>query len=329
MITVYMLVYNEENHLASAIESVLKQTFTNFQLVISNNFSTDSSEKIIDKYAKTDSRIIKISPKSHCNSIEHCNFIFEKILPNYNNKYTIHIGGHDLWDQNYLEILFKRAESDPQISIVYGDTYDLLYERNEVLGLYDNYVTCSGIAKPLIPHTILLSLTINIPFMGLMSEQKRKNISLRHQCVGADHFLTTEMALQGKIVHQPGASMFLRRTKHHGSLSEYAKRHLKSSATDSSQPHRDFFLQLEWALYLVELAVSDPDYSFYQQTPIKNMLKISLFNAYIIRYAPNLNVINADGMKTFLQSHEMASLYDANNAAVNFVEELISANTHQ
>ena len=323
-----MLVFNEEYHLSSAIESVLKQTFTNFQLIISNNFSTDSSELIIDRYAEKDPRIVKVSPNIHCNSLEHLNFVFKEVLPSYDNKYTIHIGGHDLWDQNYLEILFKRAESDPHTSIVYGDTYDLLYERNEVLGLYDDYVTCSGISKPLIPHTILLSLSINLPFMGLMSEEKRRQLSLRHQCVGADHFLTTEMALQGKIVHQPGASMFLRRTKHHGSLEEYAKRHLKNSDSSPSQPHRDFFLQLEWAHYLIEIAVSDPNYSFYQQLPIKNMLKISLFNAYIIRYAPNLNVINADGMKTFLQSHEMDSLYDANNAAVRFVEELISANTH-
>lgn len=329
MITIYSGIFNEERHLQETIESVLNQSFTNFQFIISDNHSTDSTPDIIKKYMVKDSRILRFSPKKHCPSLEHGSFILNELLPTFKNKYSIHIGGHDLWSDNYLENLFKRAESDPDVAVVYGDTYDLDYEKNSILGKYEDHVVVSNIAKPLIPHVMLLSLQVNALAFGLTSEEKRRKASWRHKCVGADHFYVTELALQGKILHEPSAQFFLRRSKDHGSLSAYAKRHLNSRAHDSSHPHRDFFQQLEWALYLVDLAVSEPTYSFYQQAPIKNMLKISLLNGYIMRYLPNLNIPNENGIHTFLESPEMSSLYDVNSASVKFVEELIAANNAQ
>lgn len=52
-----MPVYNGEKYLADAIESILNQTYTNFEFIIINDGSTDNSLKIIEKYAKLDNRI--------------------------------------------------------------------------------------------------------------------------------------------------------------------------------------------------------------------------------------------------------------------------------
>lgn len=56
-ITVLMPVYNEENYLKYSIESVLKQTYKNYDFIIINDGSTDNSENIILQYAEIDSRI--------------------------------------------------------------------------------------------------------------------------------------------------------------------------------------------------------------------------------------------------------------------------------
>ncbi len=53
-----MSVYNGEEFLETTIESVLKQTFTNFEFIISNNGSTDETSAIIQKFKKIDGRII-------------------------------------------------------------------------------------------------------------------------------------------------------------------------------------------------------------------------------------------------------------------------------
>ena len=60
-ISVLMPVYNAEKYLSQAIESVLQQTLSNFEFVIINDGSTDTSLKILQHYAAQDSRIRLIS----------------------------------------------------------------------------------------------------------------------------------------------------------------------------------------------------------------------------------------------------------------------------
>ncbi|GIV38766.1 MAG: hypothetical protein KatS3mg033_0566 [Thermonema sp.] len=57
LVSVVMPVYNAEKFLAEAIESILNQTFTDFEFLIFNDGSTDNSLKIIQQYQRKDSRI--------------------------------------------------------------------------------------------------------------------------------------------------------------------------------------------------------------------------------------------------------------------------------
>ena len=52
-----MSVYNAEEYLHDSINSILNQTFTNFEFLIMNDFSDDGSQKIIEKYSLLDKRI--------------------------------------------------------------------------------------------------------------------------------------------------------------------------------------------------------------------------------------------------------------------------------
>lgn len=63
MISVIMLTYNREHLVARAIESILNQTFRDFEFIIVDNGSTDSSGQICDKYALGDTRIRVIHHK--------------------------------------------------------------------------------------------------------------------------------------------------------------------------------------------------------------------------------------------------------------------------
>lgn len=60
MISVIMSAFNTEKYIGEAIESVLKQTYTNFEFIIIDDASTDNSLAIIRKYAKQDPRIVVI-----------------------------------------------------------------------------------------------------------------------------------------------------------------------------------------------------------------------------------------------------------------------------
>ena len=57
LMSVIMSVYNSKEYLNEAIESVLFQTYSNFEFLICDDFSTDNSLGIIESYAKKDNRI--------------------------------------------------------------------------------------------------------------------------------------------------------------------------------------------------------------------------------------------------------------------------------
>jgi glycosyltransferase involved in cell wall biosynthesis len=57
MISVIMPVYNGEKYLRQSIESVIQQTYKDWELIIVNDCSTDNSRDIMQSYADADSRI--------------------------------------------------------------------------------------------------------------------------------------------------------------------------------------------------------------------------------------------------------------------------------
>lgn len=63
-ISVLMCVYNAENYLKDSIESILNQTYKNFEFIIIDDGSTDSSRKILEFYAHKDARIILFNQKN-------------------------------------------------------------------------------------------------------------------------------------------------------------------------------------------------------------------------------------------------------------------------
>ena len=65
MISVIVPVYNAEKNLPRCLDSILKQTYTDFELIVLNDGSVDSSLEICEAYAKKDNRIRVISHENH------------------------------------------------------------------------------------------------------------------------------------------------------------------------------------------------------------------------------------------------------------------------
>ena len=64
LISVVMSVYNGDKYLSDSIESILNQTYENFEFIIINDGSEDSSIDIINKYMNYDKRIVLINRKN-------------------------------------------------------------------------------------------------------------------------------------------------------------------------------------------------------------------------------------------------------------------------
>ena len=101
--------YNKEKDIKKTISSFLEQTFNDFELIIVNDGSTDSSEEIVK--AIQDKRITIFSKKNEGVSIAR-NFGVEKS----NTNYIAFLDGDDYWYPNHLENLFSLINNHPDHS---------------------------------------------------------------------------------------------------------------------------------------------------------------------------------------------------------------------
>jgi glycosyltransferase involved in cell wall biosynthesis len=115
-ISVVTPVYNGAEFLAACIESVLAQTYRNFEYVIVNNCSTDRSLDIALAYAKKDSRIRVHKNEKFLGVIANHNLAFSLISPAA--KYCKVVSGDDLILPECLMRMVEIAESQPSIGFV-------------------------------------------------------------------------------------------------------------------------------------------------------------------------------------------------------------------
>jgi glycosyltransferase involved in cell wall biosynthesis len=98
-LTVGIPVFNGEVFIAECIQSLLKQGFDEYKIIISDNCSTDGTEEICKEYAKNDSRITYIRHSS--NKGAPYNFGF--LLKASSSPFFMWSAADDLWEQDYLE----------------------------------------------------------------------------------------------------------------------------------------------------------------------------------------------------------------------------------
>lgn len=110
-ISVVMPAYNSEKYIAEAIESILNQTFSDFEFIIVNDCSTDKTPEIIEKYAKLDERIIVINNKKNYGTVYSKNTGIHKAKAEY--IYTFDsddIINKTLLEKQYKAIISKRGD---------------------------------------------------------------------------------------------------------------------------------------------------------------------------------------------------------------------------
>ncbi|MGB3760182.1 MAG: glycosyltransferase [Rivularia sp. (in: cyanobacteria)] len=128
VISIVIPVYNRENYLKIAIESVLRQTFNDFELIIWDDGSTDNSVEIASQYAEQDKRIKLVAAKHQGFSIS-----LKSAFSICSGKYIGWIDSDDIIAPTALTETAKILDSHSEIGLVYTD-YLLIDKDNKVLG---------------------------------------------------------------------------------------------------------------------------------------------------------------------------------------------------
>ena len=116
LVSVVTPVYNGEKYLAECIESVLAQTYQNWEYVIVNNCSTDHSLEIAQRYAGKDARICIQNNQQFVGSEANENIAFRQISPE--SKYCKMVHADDWLFPECLMKMVELAEANPSVGIV-------------------------------------------------------------------------------------------------------------------------------------------------------------------------------------------------------------------
>lgn len=116
LVSVVTPVYNAEKYLTECIESILTQSYDNWDYVIVNNCSTDNSLKIAQDYAKKDPRIRVYDNKKFLSAVENFNHSLLQISPE--SKYCKIIHADDLLFPACISKMVALADKNPSIGIV-------------------------------------------------------------------------------------------------------------------------------------------------------------------------------------------------------------------
>jgi glycosyltransferase involved in cell wall biosynthesis len=110
-ISIIMPVYNTEKYLTLAIESVLSQSYTDFELIIIDDASTDGSRSIIEKYSAIDPRIC---PIYHTSNQQICRSLNDG-LSQAKGRYIARIDSDDRAYPNWIEKLYHHMEKYKEV----------------------------------------------------------------------------------------------------------------------------------------------------------------------------------------------------------------------
>jgi glycosyltransferase involved in cell wall biosynthesis len=205
LVAVGMPVYNGARWLREAIDSILAQTFDDFELLISDNASTDSTQSICRDYAKSDRRVRYHRNAQNVGLNNNWTLAFKRASA----KYFKWASCNDICDPRLLERCVGLLESRPDVVLCYGRTRLMLDEAPGGEPYDDDLTTDQTSACARMRH-ILERIQLNNAINGVIRAKVLAQSGLIGDYFSSDNVLLAELALHGHIVQLP-EELFRRR----------------------------------------------------------------------------------------------------------------------
>jgi glycosyltransferase involved in cell wall biosynthesis len=133
-VSIGLPVYNGDKFLAKSIESILNQTYGDFELIISDNGSTDNTKDICIRYAAKDSRIQYVRNDTNRGAAWNYNHVFHISR----SEYFKWVAYDDVCEPDFLRSCLKILENDDSIVLCYTKTVIIDENDNKLLNYVDD-----------------------------------------------------------------------------------------------------------------------------------------------------------------------------------------------
>jgi len=128
LVSVYVVNHNYGNYLPQALESVFAQTFTDYEILLIDDGSTDGSQKIVEQYVEHE-RVFPVIQQNKGLTVTN-----NIALRMARGKYIMRLDADDYLDPNALMVLTTALENDPKVGLVFPDFYEV-DETGNILNL--------------------------------------------------------------------------------------------------------------------------------------------------------------------------------------------------
>jgi glycosyltransferase involved in cell wall biosynthesis len=200
-----MPVYNGEAHIAETLDSLLAQTFGDFELIISDNASSDATEQICRGYAERDSRVRYVRGEHNIGASGN----YRRALELSSCEYFRWANADDLFAPEGLARCVDVLDREPETILVYPKTR-LIDASGQVLSDYDDNMHLQAPRASDRFRQVFDQLGyVNIIY-GLMRTDAVRKTGLLRSFPGGDIPLIAELALYGRF-HEIPEFLFFRR----------------------------------------------------------------------------------------------------------------------
>ena len=206
-VVVGLPVYNGERFLGAAIESHLSQSFSDFDLVISDNGSTDSTQAICEDYAKRDCRVIYWRSAENRGILWNHRRVMEAV--ERPDQYFRWAAADDIIEPGLLQVMVDVLDTRPDVEAVVPDTNNI-DDEGKVTGSMKRALDLQQDDVVERAHGVLFGDYQMVIAFGLFRAGTLQKIRTSADYIGWDFVFNWELALWGKMV-QPTGPVLLRR----------------------------------------------------------------------------------------------------------------------
>jgi glycosyltransferase involved in cell wall biosynthesis len=203
-LTLGLPVYNGERFLAASLDALLAQTFTDFELIISDNGSTDRTGEIAREYEAKDRRLRYVHHSENRGSTFNHNFVVEQAR----GEFFKWVSDDDLYAPDLLQRCMDALDTRPQIVLAHAWTA-FIDEEGQITNAID-YPLKTDVADPAERFRSLLYTHGGDDFYGVIRMSVLREIKTFGSFHWADRTIVAELALQGPFYNVPEFLYFRR-----------------------------------------------------------------------------------------------------------------------
>lgn len=206
LVSIGMPAYNASAYIRQAIDSLLAQDYENFELIISDNASTDGTDDICREYAAKEKRISFYGSEQNYGA----SWNFTRLLKLARGEFFMYAGSYDMWTPDCVRRLVTALQENPLAALAYTETC---------------WIDAEGILCDIPPHRMVdtrglplcerIRAVIELPtaydlVYGLYRTALLRKCRPILKVLGSDHILLLEISILGEVIQIPGKG-FLRR----------------------------------------------------------------------------------------------------------------------